>query len=284
MPVLRVPEHMDVLIQRIRGRLHAVAPAPAILLVAGGSSTGKSSLVAQALGNAWQCPHRVIAQDMQQCGGSQQLDPRYLRDDPANYGIAACEQALKKFLDGQAFAWPCYDFASATQGPPRVVAPGPLLILEGLYAAQTSLRALASYSIYVEAPAVARLVRRLFRSRYERYPDRPLESRAIQCFLGTVSAAHRDLVVAQRAQADCVVETQLAFRRLIERYALAPVQVKAGEALWSAAYDVETHLCVEVLPACGPALRLWHAQRCYLDLPIDAPTAALFQDFDPHAR
>lgn len=280
---LQLPRDFDALLSRARAMLAARGGTPAVILVAGGSCTGKTTMLADplaaALGNqAWH-----LSQDMQQCCAPESMAPRYLRDDPAHYGIAACAHVIQSHRQARSFTWPDYDFAQGRHGPVRLLDPRPVLILEGLYALAPDLCGQADLRLYVEAPAVVRLVRRLFRNRHERYPDRPLESRAVLRFLTSVQTAHREQVRMQREHADLCLTTVLDFAATRERFSLQPLAVTGGRLRWQAAFDAQTRVCLERLGAQSQALRIYQGRHCYLDLALDTEAARALSTVDAGA-
>ena len=281
--VLELPGALDALVARVRARVAGLG-RPAVVAVAGGSSTGKSTFVAAPLAAALGEGVRLVAQDMQQRRVPVPLDPRWGWDDPANFGLDACLEAVERFRRGADFSWPCYRFAERRHDAPERVGAGRILVLEGLYAARGPLRRAVDAIVYVEAPAVVRLVRRILRNQYERYPGLAVPGRTAAGFLGAVSAAHRDCVRPQRAQADWLVRTAPAFARLAERFALAPLPVTPAVAVRRAVpLDGETTLATVTLPDGAVHLRVDWRGACRLDAPLDTATAEAFDRFDPEA-
>lgn len=281
--VFLLPGDLHTLVARVRAAMHRIAPRPAVILVAGGTSTGKSNFVAAPLVAALGSEVRLLSQDMHQLADSSRLDPRYMRDDPANYGLAECREALAQFQRGEPLSWPQFDFAAGTHGPRRCVAPGSALVLEGLYAAHASLAPLADHVVYAEAPAVVRLVRRMLRSRFERYSGRNLESRSGAHFLSTVAAAHRTHVVVQRAAAHAIVRTDLSFQVLRERFALTPLPTPQEQVLWRTQFDPRTVVTVERTLVHPRLLRVRQNWVCFLEVPLDEDVLLALQNFDPQA-
>lgn len=290
---LTLPQQLPDLIDTAR---RAIPPARAVVLVAGGSSTGKSSLVAAEIAAAFGADACLLAQDMQQSGDMTALDPRYARDDPANYGIDACIAAIDAFRRGEEIHWPHYDFRSAKRSSPQMQPEARILILEGLFAAQPALHARADWTVYVEAPAAQRLIRRLLRGQHERYPDRPLTARSVNGFLTTVQAAHDDQVRPQRQRADLIVHTEIRFAELRRRHAVQAMETAPAPVLWSTALDHHATLTVE-----ADDVHAWLRVRegpdsagedsasglstltCGFELLLDAEAVARLRAMDPQA-
>lgn len=130
---------------------------------------------------------------------------------------------------------------------------------------------------------VVRLVRRLYRSRHERYPDRPLDSSAVLRFATTVQAAHRDHVSAQRERADLRLTTTLAFDETRARFGLEALAVVRGSVHWQAGFDAYTTVRLERLNDGQWRLRIDQDRRCYLDLSLDQAAADALRSHDPDA-
>lgn len=277
---LVLPLQFESLVAAVVQRRRRVAPRPAAIAIAGGSSTGKSSQIAVPLAAALGSGVRVLAQDMHQKGDSAKLDPRWKRDDPANYGLDACRHALIRFRASAPVRWPMYDFANRCHGPVQDIAPGDVVLLEGLYAASEELIALADFVIYVEAPAIVRLIRRVLRNRYERYPGQGMESASIAHFLTTVLDAHHTHVVAQRKHADIVVRTMSPFRLLRQRFNLRELSAECSEVQWQCSFDVETRVTIERLSSGQHVLRVWEGKACFLEVPTDEAALGAIRRLD----
>jgi uridine kinase len=281
--ILELPGALDALVARVRARVAGIG-RPAVVAVAGGSSTGKSTFVAAPLAAALGPDVRLVAQDMHQRRVPVPLDDRWGWDDPANFGVEACLEAVERFHAGLGFSWPRYRFAERRHDPPERIEAGRVLVLEGLYAARGPLREAVDAIVYVEAPAAVRLIRRILRNQYERYPGLAVPGQTAASFLGRVSAAHRDCVRAQRAQADWVVRTARAFVHLAERFALAPIPVTPASAVRRGVpLDGDATLATVTLPDGAVHLRVDWRGHYRFDAPLDAATAEAFDRFDPEA-
>lgn len=277
--LLALPGGLDALVRWVRAE--ASQAGPTIVCIAGGTSTGKSTQIAAPLAHALGAEARLLQQDMQQLGLP---DPRYGFDHPNGYGIDACLTAIERFRAGSAFDWPCFDFVRRSHGPPVRMEAGAWLILEGLHALAPPLAAAADLRIYAEAPAVVRLVRRILRNHYERYPGVAVPGRTAASFLGPVLTAHRELVRPQRDLAQLRVQTDRAFSQLRDRFGLAAVAISADDGLETSrrvAFDDKT-----VVRSVRDATGRWRlcidvADACYADWEIDAETAEAFATFDP---
>lgn len=276
---LALPGRLDALVRWVRERANKTGPT--IVCIAGGTSTGKTTQIAAPLAHALGAEARLLHQDMQQLGLP---DPRYGFDHPHSYGIDACLAAIERFRAGAAFDWPHFDFIRRNHGAPLRIEAGAWLILEGLHALAPPLATAADLRIYAEAPAVVRLVRRILRNHYERYPGLAVPGRTAAGFLGPVLSAHRELVRPQRDLAQLRVCTDRAFSQLRDRFGLAALAISADEGLETSrrvAFDDKT-----VVRSIRNAAGRWRlcidvADACFADWEIDADTAAAFASFDP---
>ncbi|MEE4299630.1 MAG: hypothetical protein V2J24_09320 [Pseudomonadales bacterium] len=278
---LELPSELPELAARIHDR-EAASGHPIVVAIAGGTSTGKSTFVAEPLRVALGGDARLVAQDMQQRRSPAAMDPRWAWDDPANYGIEACVEAIERFRRRQAFAWPRYHFATRTHGEPESIKPGRILLLEGLYAACGSLREAVDIVVYVEARAIVRLVRRMLRNEHERYPGLAVAGSTGGRFLGTVLAAHRACVRPQREDADFVVQTAPEFAHLQSRFRLEALPIQeAADPRRRVAFDAETTVSTVELEDGRLRLRIHWRDRCVLDTPFEPEAADAFDGFDP---
>lgn len=280
--LLALPDQLEALLHWIRTA--ATRLGPTVVCIAGGTSTGKSTQITASLARALGSETRVLAQDMQQCTPRAPLDPRYGFDHPEIYGIDACLAAIERFRSGTAFDWPRFDFVQRSHGAPLRVEPGDWLIIEGLHALATPLAAAADIGLYAEAPAVVRLVRRILRNQYERYPGLATPARTAAGFFGPVLTAHRELVRPQRDSAHLRVQTDRDFSQLRVRFGLEATGFEVNDDLETGRrvdFDDKTIVrCVR--DATGSwRLRIDVGGARYADWEVDAKTAEGFASFDP---
>ena len=181
--------------------------APIIIGVAGGSGSGKTTVVRKIVENLGDAQVSVLEHD------------RYYRDHPElrleeraalNYDhpgsletdlLVRHVQALKA---GQDVEVPVYDFArharvtASTRVPPRTA-----IIVEGiLIFADAPLRALMDVKVFVDADDDTRFIRRLQRDIAER--GRTVDS-VIDQYLSTVKPMHLEFVEPSKRYADVIV-------------------------------------------------------------------------------
>lgn len=290
-PSAKVLSFADQTMAALTGRIRAIQRANeqagrnTIICVAGGSSTGKTTQVAQGLYEQLQPDAQLLSQDNFQLGrdyidraGPTKADPMYGWDALENYGLSESQDLLETLKRGQPAEMPVYSFAEACRTGMQVIQPTPIVLFEGLYVGFGNLRHLADLLIYVEAPLVARMLRRLFRSCFERYgagprkvePSRSLRSTAT----GGVLKAHRDLVRQQRSTADLILQMPYHFTDTIQRFTLVEQvrSFKSQSVLFSLAVDDASVLQIEADEQGGRHLCLLHRAVLYFTFPIDTET------------
>ncbi|GAB3221089.1 uridine kinase family protein [Spirosoma arcticum] len=271
------PEIIGALADRIRAvhRVNGQTGRNTIICIAGGSSTGKSTQVAQGLREWIQPDAQLLSQDNFQLGRDflDWSDPVYGWDALENYGLHESQVLLTNLKDNLPAKLPIYSFAEACRTGMQEVQPTSIVLFEGLYAGFGPLRGVADLLIYVEAPLVARVLRRLFRSCFERYqadPTRSLRSTAT----GGVLKAHRDLVRQQRPTADLILQMPYRFADTIRRFGLTEQvrSFRSQSTLFSACVDEDTELQVVADGQGGRHLCLLHRAVLYFTFPIDTET------------
>ena len=182
-------------------------PAPIVIGVAGGSGSGKTTVVRRIVENLGDEHVTVLEHD------------RYYRDRPdlrleeraaLNYDhpdsletdlMVAHVRALR---DGQAVDIPVYDFARyARRQATETVHPRRAVIVEGiLIYADAPLRGLIDVKVFVDTDDDIRFIRRLKRDVAER--GRTMES-VIEQYLHTVKPMHLDFVEPSKRYADVII-------------------------------------------------------------------------------
>jgi uridine kinase len=182
-------------------------PAPIVIGVAGGSGSGKTTVVRRIVENLGDEHVTVLEHD------------RYYRDRPdlrleeraaLNYDhpdsletdlMVAHVQALR---DGHAVDVPVYDFARyARRQATETVHPRQAVIVEGiLIYADAPLRTLIDVKVFVDTDDDIRFIRRLKRDVAER--GRSMDS-VIDQYLHTVKPMHLDFVEPSKRYADVII-------------------------------------------------------------------------------
>ena len=185
----------------------AISQAPIIIGVAGGSGSGKTTVVrkiVEALGDdqVSVLEHDRYYRDHPELRLEERAALNY--DHPASLETEMMVRHVEALRDGRDVEVPVYDFARHA----RVTATTPVpartaIIIEGiLIFADAPLRALMDVKVFVDADDDTRFIRRLQRDVAER--GRTVDS-VIDQYMGTVKPMHLEFVEPTKRYADVIV-------------------------------------------------------------------------------
>lgn len=190
-----------------------------VIGIAGGSGSGKTTLV-EALRR--RIPERklsVLAQDsyykdLAHLSREERRRVNFDHPDSIDFGLI-CEH-LRELRGGRPARTPVYSFHEETRtGKTEKVYPRPVIIVEGiLILCHEELRSLLDLSIFVDAPADLRLIRRIQRDVQERGHD--LEG-VSERYRNTVRPMHEQFVGPSSVFADFIVSGESPADSLAER-------------------------------------------------------------------
>jgi uridine kinase len=196
---------------------------PLILGVAGGSGSGKTTVVSQIIRGLDPVPVSVLHHDSYY-RDRPELTPeeraRINYDHPDSLETELLAEHLREILAGRTVEEPVYDFTTHSRtGETRRIEPTPIVILDGiLILAEPELRDLMDIKVYVETDSDLRFIRRLLRDTKER--GRSVES-VIRQYQETVRPMHLQFVEPSRRNADIIVpfgrENRVAISMLVAR-------------------------------------------------------------------
>jgi uridine kinase len=180
---------------------------PLILGVAGGSGSGKTTVVRAILDDLGHDQAAVIHHD------SYYRDTSHLsleERDPINYDhpdsleSELLAQHLRELREGRAVAVPVYNFADHSRQPQREhVQPRRVIIVDGLLILwDPQIRPLLDVKVFVDTDADLRFIRRLERDIHER--GRSAESVILQ-YTRTVRPMHLEFVEPSKRYADVIL-------------------------------------------------------------------------------
>jgi uridine kinase len=185
----------------------AISQAPIVIGVAGGSGSGKTTVVrkiVEALGDdhVSVLEHDRYYRDHPELRLEERAALNY--DHPASLETEMMVQHVEALRDGRAIEVPVYDFARhARVSTTTSVQPRTAIIVEGiLIFADAPLRALMDVKVFVDADDDTRFIRRLQRDMTER--GRTLDS-VIDQYLNTVKPMHLEFVEPTKRYADVIV-------------------------------------------------------------------------------
>jgi uridine kinase len=173
-----------------------------ILLIAGGTASGKSTL-ARAL--AERTGALLIEHDRYYKSVSVEDAPGHNFDEPAALETELLIEHLDALSRGERVSLPIYDFAHHRRSEQTTsVGPRPVILVEGILAlAEPALRDRATVRVFVSAEADVRLARRVRRDVLER--GRDIEEVLLRYF-NTVRPMHAQWIEPTRAFADLVLD------------------------------------------------------------------------------
>lgn len=146
---------------------------PLLILVAGGSASGKSTVVSEIVEKAGLedvliIRHDDYYKDQSEMPFEKRMDVNY--DHPDALDSDLLQTHLNDLLKGQSIEKPLYDFVSYTRKiETEVVSPKKVMIVEGiLILNDTNIRRLSHLNVYVELDDDTRFIRRMMRDLNER--------------------------------------------------------------------------------------------------------------------
>ena len=195
-----------------------MADAPRIVGIAGGSGSGKTTvteaLMARLGDRAVLLQQDWYYRDQTDRTPEQRAALNYDHPDAQETGLLV--NHLADLRAGLTVEAPQYDFATHTRrANTRHLAPRPWIVVEGINAlAHEGLRAVCDFTVYVDAPADIRFIRRLQRDVAER--GRTAES-VIAQYLEQVRPMHEMFVEPCKRVADLVVSGEAPLEESVDR-------------------------------------------------------------------
>ena len=174
--------------------------SPFVLLVAGGTASGKSTIVGQLVkrtGATLLCHDRYY-HDVEQPEGHDY-------DHPDALDTGSLVDNLECLRLGKTANLPVYDFATHTrQAYTEACQPSRLIVVEGiLVMTDARLRALADFKVFVEAPESVRIARRIARDMADRGRT---EDSVRKQYAATVKPNHDRYVQPSKTLVDLVLD------------------------------------------------------------------------------
>lgn len=181
---------------------------PILITIAGGTASGKTTVVDEII-NHFQCEEvEVICQD----NYYKQLDDMTLEerkkinyDHPNSFDLDLLYDDLTKLISGEVIYSPVYDFKEHNRKKDEIreIHPTKVIILEGIMALYDKrIREISDILIYVESDPDIRFIRRLKRDIAER--GRDLDSVILQ-YLSTVKPMYDEYIAPTKRFADIII-------------------------------------------------------------------------------
>jgi uridine kinase len=189
------------------------------IAVAGGSGSGKTSIVEGVLDQVGGCALDIDSyyHDRHALPATPRRGLNY--DEPGAIDSALLVEHVVALVGGASIMKPVYSFVSHCRTGAEPVHPAPLLVVEGLFALWwPELRSLFDLRVFVDAPADVRLVRRIRRDVNERCRD--LDG-VLRQYLQTVRPMHDRYVESGRTHADLVIVNEGRMQEAIDTIAQA---------------------------------------------------------------
>ena len=182
-------------------------PAPVVIGVAGGSGSGKTTVVRRIVESLGADQVTVLEHDRYYRERSDlRLEERAALnyDHPDSLETDLMVRHIAELKGGRAVQVPTYDFARYNRKTATDTAePRPAIIIEGiLIFADAALRQMMDVKVFVDADADTRLIRRLQRDTTER--GRTVQS-VIEQYMSTVKPMHLEFVEPSKRYADIIV-------------------------------------------------------------------------------
>ena len=180
---------------------------PVIVGVAGGSGSGKSTIVAElvhllGLGITTVICHDWYYRDLSHFELEDRTEVNF--DHPSSLETALLVRHITTLISGNSVDAPCYDFSTHTRSSSTMqLQPSPVLILDGILTlAHHQLRKLMDIRVFVDTDEEQRMERRLQRDLNER--GRSAKS-VMQQFEKTVLPMHNQFVEPSKKHADMII-------------------------------------------------------------------------------
>lgn len=179
-----------------------------LIVVAGGSASGKTTVVSKMLNSLNPGDVSLISmdnyyKDQSNLSMEERLNTNY--DHPDSFDLDLLYEQLKELLAGNPIKEPVYDFKihSRNQNETITVNPKKVIILEGILPLyDKKIRELASLKIYVESDPDIRFIRRLKRDTAER--GRSIDY-VINQYLDTVKPMYEKFIRPTKRYADIII-------------------------------------------------------------------------------
>ncbi|TVP95812.1 MAG: uridine kinase [Acholeplasmatales bacterium] len=180
---------------------------PLLFLVAGGSASGKTTVVEEILDKAGLDDVLIIRHDdyyHDQSDYDLATRAKMNYDHPKSLDNDLLLEHLHQLLNGQTVNKPTYDFVNHNRSPnTETVSPKSVIIVEGiLILDHPDIRALADMCLYVELDDDTRFIRRMLRDLHER--GRTLES-IIEQYQTTVKPMFHKYIKPTKRYADVII-------------------------------------------------------------------------------
>jgi uridine kinase len=183
------------------------SPSPIVVGIAGGSGSGKTTVVHRILDRVgWDriayLPHDAYYKDASHLPWEERIHLNY--DHPNSLDNELLIEQINQLMRGEAVDAPIYDFSHHIRSAEtRRVLPSPVILVEGILVfVDEQLREMMDIKLYVDTPADIRFIRRLLRDINER--GRTVQS-VVEQYQTTVRPMHMKFVEPTKDYADIII-------------------------------------------------------------------------------
>ncbi len=197
--------------------------APVVIGIAGGSGSGKTTVLEQVINilgtnKISVLDHDAYYRDLSHWPPEERETFNF--DHPDALESDLMRRHLDRLIEGQSIEKPIYDYTAHTRADAtETVEPRPVIILEGLLVlAEEDLAERMDIKLYVDAAPDIRLMRRIRRDIHER--DRTIEG-VLEQYEETVRPMHLEFVEPSKRRADIIIprggHNEVAIRMVVAR-------------------------------------------------------------------
>lgn len=177
-----------------------------VVLVAGGSASWKTSMIAKKLFNSYKENAVLLSMDNYYRWKEYYKEHNLNFDQPEALNLDLFFMHLEKLKNGEKVKIPEYDFINSRPILDAIeVEPKKIIIIEWLFALHEKLVKLWDFKIFVDLWAHGRILRRIFRD-VERTNQRPKE--ILDYFLSTVEPMNEKYIEPTKQNADIIISNE----------------------------------------------------------------------------
>nr|MDD3720054.1 hypothetical protein [Candidatus Gracilibacteria bacterium] len=177
-----------------------------VVLVAGGSASGKTSMIAKKIYNTYKENAVLLSMDNYYRGKDYYEKYNLNYDQPEALNLDLFFEHLEKLKNGESVRIPEYDFVNSRPILNAIeIEPKKIIIIEGLFALHDKLVSLGDYKIFVDLGTHGRILRRIFRD-VERTGQRPKD--ILEYFLETVEPMNEKYIEPTKENADIIISNE----------------------------------------------------------------------------
>ncbi|MDE1870774.1 MAG: CYTH domain-containing protein [Candidatus Micrarchaeota archaeon] len=199
-----------------------------IVQIAGGSASGKTSMVAKKAYEAFIDRAVLISMD-DYYNGAKYMEREKAKgneinfDHPDSIDMPLLKWHLRQLKAGNSIEKPIYDFKTAERIGTENVEPKKIIILEGLFALNDEIAPEGKIRVFVDTGVHGRVIRRLLRDS-ERSSWKPIET--MRYMMDVVEPMYRKYVGTTKSNADIVISNEYNPDKEANRSNIREVQIK----------------------------------------------------------